>query len=421
MSESALPADIILGRELAHGLTWPMAWRNLWRNRRRTWLTAGGIAFATLLVTMSMALQAGSYETMIKNATGLFMGHAQISRTDYIEDGKLEQTIGNATELIRKISKLPGVLVTPRVQSFVLASVGERSYGGLILGVDFAAEQRALNFFDRLTSGTLPVDENEVLVGEAMARNLGAKLGDEFVVLGTAKEGGIAALALRISGLFNSGQVEFDRAFMFTHLATMQNGFALGDEVHTIVMQFNDADSVIERTAEIGRQLPTGLVARTWHETLPEVVQAIALDRASAQIMYGMILVLVTFSVVNTFIMIVFERTREFGMLLALGMRPWRIIRQVQLEAMLVWLVGAIMGLVLSSMIVGYVAAVGIPLSGLEELAAQFHMDDRLYPAFSLDSLLTAPMVLLVSTQIAAFVATLQIRHLRPVEALRAE
>jgi ABC-type antimicrobial peptide transport system permease subunit len=134
-----------------------------------------------------------------------------------------------------------------------------------------------------------------------------------------------------------------------------------------------------------------------------------------------MILVLVTFSVVNTFIMIVFERTREFGMLLALGMRPWRIIRQVQLEAMLVWMVGAILGLVLSSIVVGYVATVGIPLSGFEEMAAQLYIDDRLYPAFSLASLLTAPMVLLVSTQIAAFVATLQIRHLRPVEALRAE
>lgn len=421
MAESTLPADDLTTSTVAHGLTWPIAWRNLWRNRRRTWLTAGGIAFATLLVTMSMALQAGSYQSMIENSTGLFMGHAQISRADYIEDSKLEQTIGNATELTRKLAQMPGVVVAPRAQSFVLASIGERSYGGLIHGVDFAAEQRAVTFFDRVTQGKLPVEEDEVLIGEAMARNLGAKLGDEFVLLGTAKEGGIAAFALTISGIFNSGQLELDRAFMFSHLATIQNGLELGDEVHTIVLKFDDAASVLSRTREIGAQLPAGIVARSWHETLPEVVQGIELDRISARIMYGMILILVTFSVVNTFIMIVFERTREFGTLLALGMRPWNIIRQVQLEALLIWFVGAALGLTLSSLIVGYVASVGIPMSGMEEIAAQYYMDDRMFPAITLNSLLAAPIVLLAGTQIAAFVATFRIHHLRPVEALRSE
>ena len=98
MAESTLRAATSDTATSARGLTWPMAWRNLWRNRRRTWLTTGGIAFATLLVTMSMALQAGSYQSMIDNATGLFMGYAQISRSDYIKDSKLEQTVANAIQ-----------------------------------------------------------------------------------------------------------------------------------------------------------------------------------------------------------------------------------------------------------------------------------------------------------------------------------
>ena len=165
MAVSTLPAQQTTS-DTAHGLTWPMAWRNLWRNRRRTWLTAGGVAFATLLVTMAMALQAGSYGSMIDNATSLFNGHAEISRVDYIDDSKLEQTIGRATETMRSLEEMQGVSAAPRVQSFVLASIGERSYGGLIYGVDFAAEQKVVDFFERIIDGDLPVESDEVLIGE---------------------------------------------------------------------------------------------------------------------------------------------------------------------------------------------------------------------------------------------------------------
>ena len=127
------------------------------------------------------------------------------------------------------------------------------------------------------------------------------------------------------------------------------------------------------------------------------MVQGIELDRVSAMLFYGFILVLVTFSVVNTFIMIVFERTREFGMLLALGTHPGVIVRQVLLEA------------------------VGIPLGDMAEMAQQYYMPDRLYPANSLASLTLAPVVLLIGTQIAALAATGRIWRMRPVEALRAE
>ena len=136
---------------------------------------------------------------------------------------------------------------------------------------------------------------------------------------------------------------------------------------------------------------------------------------------YGVILVLVTFSVVNTFIMIVFERTREFGMLLALGTRPGVIIGQVMVEALMMWVVGAATGLLLSGIVLGWAGASGIPLGGMEEIAKQYYMPSRLYPSITLASLCVAPLVLLLGTQLAALLATLRIRKLRPVEALRSE
>ena len=406
------------------GLTVAIAWRNLWRNRRRTWLTVAGISFAIFLVAVGMAFQQGSYSNMIDNATGLFMGQIQLSAQEYVDDQRLEHTLPNATQLAAAL-EAKGLAVAPRVQGFALVSVGERSFGGLTIGVDFAAEQQVVNFFDKVSEGSLPQAADGVLVGEILARNLGAAVGDELVVLGTGKEGGVAALALNISGLFRSGQSELDRTLLFAPLQTVQEGFFLEDEVHQFVIRARDI-SALEPAQQAARQavaevgVSTPAAVRTWPEFLPELTQSIELDRISARIMYGAILVLVTFSVVNTFLMVVFERTREFGMLLALGMRPSAIISQVLLEALFMWVLGAAIGLGLSLLLVGYFATVGVQMPGMEELAAQYYMSDRLYPGFSVALFTTAPLILLVGTQLAALLATWRVRRISPVVALRA-
>jgi ABC-type lipoprotein release transport system permease subunit len=287
------------------------------------------------------------------------------------------------------------------------------------MGVDFAAEARVVNFFRRLSEGRLPGGGDEVLIGQAMARNLGASVGDELLMLGTAREGGVAALALTISGAFDSGIDELDRTVVFTSLPNLQNAFDLGDELHTIVLKFDDFGQLAARTSALQAALPGDLRVRSWRETMPELVQAIQLDRVSAQFMYGAILILVTFSVINTFIMVVFERTREFGMLLAIGMRPLLIMLQVQAEVFFLWLLGAAVGLGLLVLLVGYVASVGIPISGLEDIARQMYVFDRLYPSFSFMGLMSAPLILLVGTQLAVLVATSRVHRLRPVAALR--
>lgn len=412
---------------LARSTLWRLAWRNLWRNRRRTWLTAGGIAFACLLVGASMALQAGSYAMMIKTATGFLSGQIQISSAAYVRDEKLEQTIVEATSLMRLLSTDQSIAIAPRAHAYALISADERSFGGLLSGVDFAAELEVGTFFKRVTTGTLPQSDDELLLGSIMARNLAVEPGDEVVLLGSAKEGGIAALALTVSGIFASGQAEIDRTMLFGRLSAVQNAFALGDEVHQLVIATEDLDSVEVKVAELTdkvratRGQDTDLVVRSWPAFLPDLVQAIELDRISGRLVYGAILILVSFSVINTFVMIVFERTREFGMLLSIGMRAGLIMRQILTEAFCMWLVGVALGTVLMVATVSALISIGIPIAGMEELANTFYMEDRIYPAFSLVSLIAAPLVLLLGTQLAGLLATLRIRRLRPVTAMRAE
>ena len=399
-----------------------LAWRNLWRNKTRTLLTAFGIAFAVFLVTFSMALQGGSYADMIKAATRFYTGHAQITQRDFLSDSKLEQTIPNATALGEQLQSSLPLVALPRVQAFGIVSKDERSIGGMLMGVDFAAEAAQLDLFDNISAGAVPTQPDEALVGAAMARNLGAELGDDIVILGSGKQGGVAAMALTIGGILSTGQAELDRSLLFALLAGVQEAFGLEDEVHNIVLVLENYAQGAALAQPIGELLQADQSYRTWQQLLPEVEQGIELDRVSGQLFFFILLILVSFAVLNTFVMVIFERTREFGMLMALGLRPWQIIGQVQIEAFFLGILGVLLGSVLSAALVGYLSQVGIPLDAIGGEAAQQSLAlmqagsmNYMYPAFSLASITTAPAVLIVGTQLSALFCMLRVRRLNPL------
>lgn len=407
-------------------LTLRMAWRNLWRNRRRTWLTSGGIAFAIMLVVFSMAMQLGQYDIMMDNATSMMTGHIQIQSREYVANDRFEDTVSGVTGLARLLSEMAAVeSVAPRVEAFALASAGERSFGARVVGVDMEAEARTVRFLQFVSQGEVPGGADEAMLGHILARNLGVGLGDEVVLLGSGKEGGVAAMVVRVVGLFQTNQVELDRGMLWTSITAVQDAFGLGDEAHTLAIRTNDLSSSVQiqraLTAWLNADFPdSGLVVRNWDDVMPEVRQGIEIDRLGGELFYYIIELLVVFSVVNSFIMTVFERTREFGMLLAIGMRPWSIVWLVQWEAFFIWLVGAVIGLGLAAGVVYWLADTGIYMGeSLEQFAAQMFMPARLYPAFSQEAFSNAPLVMLLGTQLAALVSSVRILRMKPVAALR--
>ncbi len=405
------------------GLLPALVWRNLWRNGRRTWLTAGGIAFAVMLIVFSMSLQAGSYAQMIDNAASFLTGHVQIQQRGYVDQARFEQTIDDITPLLRDLERQPGLVsVAPRVEAFALVSVDERSFGAQVLGVDVAREQRTVRLFDRVATGRMIAGGDEVIVGNILARNLSVDIGGELLILGSGKEGGVAALALEVVGIFSTGIADLDRAMIAAPLDTVQDAFGLGDEAHTLAIRVDRVGGSAEFTGSLNSWLPAPLVARSWDEVMPDVRQGIDLDRVGGWFIYGLVIIVITFSVVNTFIMTVFERTREFGMLRAIGMRPGKIVLMVQLEAAYLWALGTALGLALILPVILWLQVYGIPLGDdLADLTESFYLSDRLYPVFTPDVLTVAPAVLFVGTQIAALIPSLRIRRLQPVVALRAE
>ena len=402
-----------------------LAWRNLLRNKARTWLTAGGIGFSVLLVSFAMSIQSGSYEIMIESATRYFSGHGQVSDASYIDQPRFERTVTGAAALQAELETIEGLAVMPRVQAFAVVSMGEKSLGGMVMGVDFAVETQFLDIYDNVLEGQIPSASDEALIGSSLARNLGARVGDELIVLGSGKQGAVATAIFIIAGIVETGQVELDRTLVFAPINGVADAFYLQDEAHILLLMVEDLSQLSAIGAQIETKLTESLTLQTWQQLLPMIEQSIELDKAGNQLFYSLLLILVVFAVVNTFVMVLFERTREFGLFMALGMRPWQVIGQVQFEALLLSLLGVTLGLALAMPLINYLSAVGIPLDqmGGEEVVRQMQMGsiDRLFPKPTFTSLLTAPIVMIFGTQLAALVSTVRVRGIHPVAALRVE
>ena len=402
-----------------------LAWRNLQRNAARTWLTAGGIGFSVLLVSFAMSLQSGSYDIMIDSATRYFTGHAQISEKSYADQPRLDRTIENVQALQATLSAIDGLTVFPRVQAFAVVSKGEKSLGGMVLGVDFEAEQQRLDIYDNVIEGTVPTQTDQALIGASMARNLGAVVGDELVVLGSGKQGAVAAAIFVVSGIVETGQDALDRTLVFAPFAGVAETLYLQDEAHMLLLMVDDLSQLGAIATQINPLLPEQLTLQTWQQLMPLIEQSIEMDKAGGYLFFSMLLILVTFAVVNTFVMVLYERTREFGLFMALGMRPWQVIGQVQFEALLLSSLGVALGLGLSYPLIDYLTGVGIPVDqiGGEEAIQQMQMGtmDRIYPRVTWSSMATAPLVMMIGTQLAALVSTVRVRGINPVTALRVE
>jgi len=405
-------------------LAFAIAWRNLWRNKRRTWLTAGGMAFAIIIVVASMAVQRGSYRDMIENATGLITGHIQVQSIKFVDEEEFRFTIENSNTVIEKIRSIQQVVTAaPRLQTFALVSAGERSVGAQVMGVSPSLEQQLSLLPARLKEGVYLETPQGAYIGAALARNLGVGLQDELIVLGTEKNGGVAALGVVVTGIFESGFQPIDRSLIQVNLTAMREAFALGEEAHTIVVSGSELGAVDQLVEQIENQLnQSELVVRPWTDLLPEVKQAIEVDKIGGYFFFWLLLVLVAFSVVNTFIMTVFERKKELGMVVALGMRPRKVLALVQLEAFVMWALGCGIGVLVSVVLVLIFAKVGIYLGdAAQALTTQVYMSARIYPELTPWSLNMAPLVLLVGTQLAAFVASYRLLRMRPSDAMRSE
>ncbi|TGD71843.1 ABC transporter permease [Mangrovimicrobium sediminis] len=406
-------------------LTWVLAWRNLWRHRRRTWLTVGAMLFCNVLLVFLISLQLGSYQVMIDNSLALFSGHLQVQQADYRADQRLRDTVPQVTALAEEMrGQLDAVGVAARGQAFALASSEERSFGIQITGVQPAYEPLVSSLPGLVAQGRYlqPDDSDAIVVGAVLARNLRVAPGDALTFIGSGRDGSIAAGIATVVGILDSGIPEVDRGMAQVPLAWFQDVFAMGEAGHAVVVRMAHLEQVQAAVATTRGLLPAeeNLAVLDWDALQPGLRQAIQSDMASAWFMYAVLILLVAFSVLNTQLMSVMERTHEFGVMLALGLGPGRLARLVAMETMLLSLLGLALGLLCGALLVAYLSVAGFTYPGMEELAARFNMAGRIYPEFSVVALTWGPLVVFVFCLLAAIYPALSLFRLAPVSAMRA-
>ena len=410
---------------MKRGLSFRLAWRNIWRQKRRTWLTALAMIFSNILLVFMITLQFGSYEMMISNSLAMLSGQLQVQHDGYHDREKMRLVVENISELARKIHlEFPQTGVAARASAFVLVSSEDRSFGVQLIGVEPGHEVDVSTIPGLLVSGRYLQDPEaaEIVIGSVMARNLKVGLGDELTFLGSGKDGSFAAGVVRVVGIFDSGARDLDRGLAQLPLAYFQDTFALGESGHVIVISVDDLNAVAGLTGPLQDLIDSqeGLVVLHWETLMPGLKQAIQADMTSAWFMYGVLIILVAFSVLNTQLMSVLERTREFGVIMALGIKPRRLAWLVVLETFMMALIGLLIGVLLGAAVSGYYAQVGFAYPGMEELADKFNLPSVMFPAMDPLSLTLGPLVVFVFCLFAAIYPALKLFRLHPVEAMRA-
>lgn len=405
-----------------------MAWRNIWRNPRRTILTVCAITFASVLLVFMLSFQFGSYETMINTSVKISTGHLQIQAEKYLEKKSIRYVIPDPDKITAILNHIPEVAAyTLRGQAFSLISSQDRTYGAVVTGIDPEREATVSRMKKLMREGDFLTghEVNQALVGRLLAKNLRVTIGDELTLLGQGRDGSIAATVVQVKGIFGSGIDEFDRSTLQIPLSTFQEIFSMDHAVHEVVVIAKSLSDVPEIKAEIqatlsGLDKDGSLKTLDWQELMPGLRQAIEMDLVSGLIFYGLLIIVVAFSILNTFLMAIFERKKEFGVMMAIGTSPRRLTKVLLIESMSMTLIGIVIGIILGIFITYYFQVHGIDFGAGQELLSQFGITGRIYPKLSLLSVSIGPLMVLFFTLMAALYPALKVRRLRPVEAMTA-
>lgn len=404
-----------------------LAWRNIWRNKRRTFITIGAIAFAVFLASFMRSFQKGVWDTVIDGAVNQFFGYVQIHGNGYWDD----QTIDNSIEYKADLAALPQKVnliesVVPRIESFALASSGNLTAGVLVLGIDPEKEQALTGIADKIIEGTyLEATDNAVMVASGLAKKLGLELQDTLVIISQGYHGVNAAGKYPIKGIFEFGLPDLNKRLLILPLDAAGSFYGAEGRVTTLALKINDRKTVSSAVADLKTQLSPieEYEVLEWPELIPELVEARQLDEAGGYIVLGILYLLITFAIFGTILMMTKERSYEFGVLTAIGMKRGKLFSIIWLETIMVAMVGALVGILMSIPLVYYfnINPIDMAVMGEEAVIAYEKMgiQSTLPTAFEFGIFFKQALIIFLVTSVLAIYPLITIMQLKPVEAMR--
>ncbi len=414
------------------GMLVKLAWRNLWRHRRRTIITLSSIGIGFGLAVFSIGIGDGSHNSMIRNAIKLGEGHLTVQAKGYLEAPANHKYLGDGQALKAILDSLaiPGN-VAPRISLQVLSSSANNSVGAAMEGMDVVTDPRVEMLKPKLVDGNWiePGDHRGVLIGDGMARKLKVKIGGKIVLMAGTQGGDTQAQLGRVRGIFDSHVDELDDYLVLGDI-TFARRFLEGEgadpqqlPVTRFAIFLDDPDSMGQWQQTIKSAITDDNVAvLNWHEMMPDLVQFIVIDDAGNYVFLVLILTMVVFGILNTVLMSVLERTREFGLLRALGLGRYHLLMLVFCESMLLSILAVVIGWIVGGGTHWWFSAHGLDFSAMMggdmSIMGTF-MDPVIYTELSQDRVIQLTLIVFLATLASGIYPAIKAARVTPVEALR--
>ncbi len=334
-----------------------LAWRNIWRNKRRTIITIVSIVFAVILSSIMRSMQLGSYERMIDNSVRFYTGYIQVHKLGYWDDQVLDNAFAPPKGLHERIESLEGVeAAVPRLESFALSSYETRTRGAMVIGIDPEKEAHLTGVEQKITEGAMVgLNDSSVLIGSGLADYLKMKVGDTLVLISQGYHGVNAAGKYAVGGLLEFGLPQLTNQVVFMPLPAAQYFYGAEGLLTAMAVVTDKPKKVAAIREAILQDLDTtAYEVLGWKTMMPELIQGIEIDNISGIIMLLLLYLVIGFGMFGTFLMMTKERLYEFGVMLSVGMHRYKLQLLIFFEIVMLAAIAVLTGFLLSIPVIGY-------------------------------------------------------------------
>lgn len=400
-----------------------LAWLNIWRNKRRTIITATSVFFAVLLAILFRSLTDGIYDNMIHNVVSYSSGYLQIHQKGYWDEQSIDNTFEEDAHLNQAVLNKDNVSnLMPRLQTFALASYADKTKGVLVLGIDPDAEKAVNKLHEKIILGAYleSNDENAVVLGEGLATQLKLNIHDTLVLLGQGYHGSSAAAKFKVKGILKIGALDLNNNIVYMPLKQAQSMHGAEDRLTSISVMLNHTGNLQKQKRTIEASIDTeAYEVMTWNEMMPELYQFIEADSTGHYIIIGILYFIISFGLFGTLLMMIFERKHEFGILIAIGMKKRLLAVILMLESILISLIGCVAGIVAGILVVKWFTWRPIQLTGeIKQVYEDHGIESIIYFSGQEKIFIVQTLVVLALSVLLAFYPGYKVMRLKPVEAI---
>ena len=403
-----------------------IAFRNIFRQRRRSAFTVFTMVGGFVLFSLALSMSEGTYGTVIEKFTKSYTGHFQIHRNGYLDKPSIYKTLDDYASLSKEISKIPGVKSwTPRVYANSMASKDKKNAMARIIGIDPESEARTTSIKVKIKDGEFLVKsaetKNDVIIGAGLAETLKLKLGDTFVLLGQGADGSIANDIFLVKGILKGDAYSKDRNYCYMDIKMAQTFLSLDNNYHEIAVVVDDYKNA-EAAARVldGNLQKAGiknLEVLPWAKVEKQFYNTMVFEKKGIRICLIVIVIIVAIGVLNTVLMTILERTKEYGVLRAIGTRPLTLFWMIVLESAGLAIISIILGLIISLVLNYFASTYGVDYPNPIDIGG--FTITTMYGLIYLGAFVGPALVTFVTAVFVSIFPAFRAMRINPVEAMR--